>query len=135
MNNRANFDGLFRYIGVNDPENPPLRIKLDKLTHTMYAIIDVEGIGGQCLHSVIKTSSGIYSIHLGKTLIKLAPDSELMINGNDKLCYTVIRSIELIPDEYVLFANSPIEYGALKIMAHLNSYFMRELPINKNYMV
>ncbi|QRN03386.1 hypothetical protein GH742_05625 [Legionella sp. MW5194] len=127
-NNQANFDGLFRYIGINDPEHPPLRIKLDKVTRIMYAVINVAGIGGQCMHSVLKTSSGVYPIQVGKTLIKLLPNSDLAIKGDDKLCYIVIQSIELVPDEEAQLAKSPIEYGVLKFMAHLNSYLM-----NTNY--
>ncbi|WP_058532174.1 transglutaminase domain-containing protein [Legionella rubrilucens] len=126
--NQANFDGLFNYIGINDPEHPALRIKLDKVTRAMDAVINIEGIGGQCTHSVLKTSSDAYPIQVGKTLIKLLPNSELAIKGDDKLCYIVIQSIELVPDEDAQLAKSPVEYGVLKFMAHLNSYF-----INTNY--
>lgn len=120
VNNQVKLDGLPKYIGANSLTAQPLRMKFDNLPYPMEAIVDIQGWGELCLQSFIKTSSGVYPVQLGKTLIKIEPDSELGITKADEVCYAVIRDIELIPDRDAKIAQAPVEYAMLKFIAYLN---------------
>ncbi|KTC95676.1 transglutaminase domain-containing protein [Legionella erythra] len=120
INNQVKLDGLPRYIGANSLVTPPLRMKFENLPYPMEAIVDIQRQGGLCKTSFLKTSSGVYPVQIGKTLIKIRPESELAITKANEICYGVIRNIELIPDRDTKIAEAPVEYATLKFIAYLN---------------
>ncbi|MDX1837990.1 transglutaminase domain-containing protein [Legionella taurinensis] len=121
VNNQAAFDGLPKYIGKTSSSSP-LSMKFKDIPHSMEAIIDVQGKGGLCTKSAIETASGHYAIQLGKSLIQVAPGSELAIKGDDAYCYAVINNVEFIPDRDSYLQAKPLSYAALKLMAYVNDY-------------
>jgi hypothetical protein len=83
------------YFGT-PPEYSPLKMQLSANAPSGDASIDISGIGGDCAQSCMKVGSKCYPIIHGTTRITIAPNAIIEIEGEDRVCYAVISSLNKI---------------------------------------